>query len=85
VNVTNGAGGIENIIFLEGGDPVGAKGPNADTALVYATFWIGESDAPAPPSVYAASVCADGHSRFPHICVTSSIHEDQKISPKSIN
>jgi hypothetical protein len=40
VNVTNAAGGIENILFLEGGEPVGAKGPNADTALVYATFWI---------------------------------------------
>jgi hypothetical protein len=37
---TNGAGGIENILFLEGGSPVGAKGANADTALVYATFWI---------------------------------------------
>ncbi|MBV9038698.1 MAG: hypothetical protein JO182_29695 [Acidobacteriaceae bacterium] len=34
------AGGIENMIFLEGGEPVGPKGPNADTALVYATFWI---------------------------------------------
>jgi hypothetical protein len=40
VNPTNGAGGIENILFLEGGDPVGPKGPNADAALVYATFWI---------------------------------------------
>ena len=37
---TNGAGGIENILFLEGGEPVGNVGPNADTALVYATFWI---------------------------------------------
>lgn len=40
VNVINGAGGIENILFLEGGEPVGARGANADTALVYATFWI---------------------------------------------
>jgi hypothetical protein len=40
VSPTNGAGGIENILFLEGGEPVGAQGPNADTALVYATFWI---------------------------------------------
>ncbi len=40
VQPTDGAGGIENILFLEGGEPVGAKGPNADTALVYATFWI---------------------------------------------
>jgi hypothetical protein len=40
VNPTNGAGGIENILFLEGGDPVGPKGPNADAELVYATFWI---------------------------------------------
>ena len=39
VPVTNGAGGIENILFLEGGDPAGAR-PNALTALVYATFWI---------------------------------------------
>jgi hypothetical protein len=40
VNPTNGAGGVENILFLEGGQPTGAQGPNADTALVYATFWI---------------------------------------------
>jgi hypothetical protein len=40
VNPTNGAGGTENILFLEGGEPVGPKGANADTALVYATFWI---------------------------------------------
>ena len=40
VSLTDGGGGIENIPFLEGGDPVGAKGPNADTATVYATFWI---------------------------------------------
>jgi hypothetical protein len=40
VTLPNGSGGIENILFLEGGEPVGAKGPNADTALVYATFWI---------------------------------------------
>jgi hypothetical protein len=40
INPTNGAGGIENILFLEGGEPTGTKGPNADTTLVYATFWI---------------------------------------------
>ena len=40
VKPTFGAGGIENILFLEGGEPAGAVGPNADTALVYATFWI---------------------------------------------
>ena len=40
VPVTDGAGGIENILFLEGGDPTGTKGPNAFTSLVYATFWI---------------------------------------------
>jgi hypothetical protein len=40
VDLSNGGGGIENILFLEGGEPVGAKGPNADAALVYATFWI---------------------------------------------
>ncbi|NYF87942.1 heme-binding protein [Tunturiibacter empetritectus] len=39
-NMVNAAGGIENILFLEGGEPTGPKGPNADTATVYATFWI---------------------------------------------
>jgi hypothetical protein len=48
VNVTDGSGGIENIPFLGGGDPVGAKGPNADTATVYATFWIEEVSHPDP-------------------------------------
>lgn len=40
VSLSNAAGGIENIPFLKGGEPVGPQGPNADTALVYATFWI---------------------------------------------
>ena len=40
VRVIGGAGGIENILFLEGGEPPGAKGPNARASLVYATFWI---------------------------------------------
>jgi len=40
VSVADGAGGIENILFLEGGEPTGDQGPNAQTALVYATFWI---------------------------------------------
>jgi len=44
------AGGIENILFLEGGEPTGAKGPNADTALVYATFWITKVSHPQRPS-----------------------------------
>jgi hypothetical protein len=38
--VKGGAGGIENILFLEGGEPQGAQGPNAQARLVYATFWI---------------------------------------------
>lgn len=50
VNPTNGAGGIKNILFLEGGDPVGPKGPNADAALVYATFWIERVTHPTQPS-----------------------------------
>jgi hypothetical protein len=42
VTVTDGAGGIENIPFLLGEEPPdpGATGPNAQTSLVYATFWI---------------------------------------------
>jgi hypothetical protein len=40
IRVTGGAGGIENILFLEGGEPPGAQGPNAQVGLVYATFWI---------------------------------------------
>jgi hypothetical protein len=40
VDVSDAAGGTENILFLEGGEPAGALGPNAQTSLVYATFWI---------------------------------------------
>jgi hypothetical protein len=40
IRVTGGAGGIENILFLEGGEPPGAQGPNARVRLVYATVWI---------------------------------------------
>jgi hypothetical protein len=63
VNVANGAGGIENILFLEGGDPVGGVGANADTALVYATFWIEKVSHPSRPSFmqlqYAQMVILD--------------------------
>ena len=50
VNVTDAAGGIENILFLEGGEPVAPHGPNVDTALVYATFWIEKVSHPDRPS-----------------------------------
>ena len=40
IPVTGAAGGVENILFLEGGEPTGERGPNAQTGLVYATFWI---------------------------------------------
>jgi hypothetical protein len=36
IRVTAAAGGIENILFLEGGE----QGPNARAGLVYATFWL---------------------------------------------
>jgi hypothetical protein len=49
VDVTAGAGGVENIPFLEGGEPAGPKGPNALTALVYATFWIEKVSHPQHP------------------------------------
>jgi hypothetical protein len=40
VSLVGGGGGLDNIPFLDGGIPTGAEGPNAQTALVYATFWI---------------------------------------------
>ena len=40
IDVVDTGGGIENIPFLDGGIPTGSQGPNAQTALVYATFWI---------------------------------------------
>jgi hypothetical protein len=49
VQVPFGAGGIENIPFLEGGEPVGKDGPNALTAIVYATFWIEKVSHPKHP------------------------------------
>jgi hypothetical protein len=53
VTVTDGAGGIENIQFLEGVEPpaAGAQGPNALTSLVYATFWIERVTHPDPDRV----------------------------------
>lgn len=49
MNVLDGGGGIENIPFLSGatqtvsgGEVTGAQGPNAQTVLVYATFWISQ-------------------------------------------
>lgn len=47
VTVLDGGGGIENIPFLSGavqttsgGEATGSEGPNAQTVLFYATFWI---------------------------------------------
>ena len=36
IRVTGAGGGVENILFLEGGK----QGPNAKAGLVYATFWL---------------------------------------------
>ncbi len=49
VKVAAGAGGVENIPFLAGGEPIGPKGSNALTALVYATFWIEKVSRPKHP------------------------------------
>jgi hypothetical protein len=63
VTPANAAGGIENILFLQGGAPVGPQGPNADTALVYATFWIEKLTHPTHPPIsqlqYAQMVVLD--------------------------
>ena len=40
VTLPDAGGSIGNIPFLDGGTPTGPEGPNAQTALVYATFWI---------------------------------------------
>ncbi len=50
VPITDGNGGIENILFLDGGNPAGAVGPNAFTSLVYATFWIEKVMHPGQPT-----------------------------------
>jgi hypothetical protein len=50
VPVADGNGGVENILFLEGGNPPGNVGPNAFTSLVYATFWIEKVTLPGQPS-----------------------------------
>lgn len=63
VTVANGAGGIENILFLEGVTGAGGTGANAQTALVYATFWIEKVTHPTKPSFtqlqYAQMVILD--------------------------
>jgi hypothetical protein len=50
VTVPCSSGGVENIPFLEGGEPAGAEGPNALTALVYSTFWIETVSHPEHPT-----------------------------------
>jgi len=50
VQVEFGSGGIENIPFLTGIEPPPpGKGPNARTAIVYATFWIEKVSHPDRP------------------------------------
>ena len=51
IEVVDAGGGIENIPFLDGGVLISHQAPNAQTALVYATFWI-ERVAPQNRSPY---------------------------------
>jgi hypothetical protein len=50
VPVPDGAGGIENILFLLGNQAPPPPQPNAQTALVYATFWIEKVTTPGGTS-----------------------------------
>lgn len=50
ITVPDAGGGIENILFLEGGEPAGSVGANALTAQVYATFWVERVSVPGRPA-----------------------------------
>jgi hypothetical protein len=49
VSIPQAGGGIENLLFLEGSG--GATPGNADSALVYATFWLEKLTHPQHPPV----------------------------------
>jgi len=49
VTIAQAGGGIENLLFLQG--PGGAAPGNADSALVYATFWLEKLTHPSHPEV----------------------------------
>jgi hypothetical protein len=49
VSIPQAGGGIENLLFLEG--PGGTAPGNADSALVYATFWLEKLTHPEHPPV----------------------------------
>ncbi len=51
VSAPNGAGGTENLEFLNGVNPTAAPGANAQTATVYATFWIEKLKRPGRPVI----------------------------------
>jgi hypothetical protein len=40
ITVADAAGGTQEVLSPQGGEPPGASGPNAEASLVYATFWI---------------------------------------------
>jgi hypothetical protein len=81
VTIPQAGGGIENLLFLEGAS---GSAPNADSALVYATFWLEKLTHPHHPEVmqlqYAQMVLLNfpallipGHPNFgwPHITVST--------------
>ena len=72
VNVPNGAGGIENILFLLGEDAVQSSGPNAQTALVYATFWIEKVTHPKDPAFMQLQYAQMVLLNFPAILIPGS-------------
>ena len=79
ITVPDGAGGIENILFLEGGEPQGPKGPNAQAAQVYATFWIEKVRTPNGESFMQLQYAQMTVLNFP------ILHLLQAVPPKLVN
>ncbi|MFZ0901928.1 MAG: hypothetical protein WAN21_21780 [Candidatus Sulfotelmatobacter sp.] len=58
---TNGAGGIENILFSRRRKPGGSQGSERGHGSGVCDFLDRESKAPSSSDVHAAAACTDGH------------------------
>ena len=72
VSPQNGAGGIENILFLEGGGATRVKRTKCRHCDGLRNFLDRESEAQRPSALHSASIRTDGRFELPHIHGTES-------------
>lgn len=78
----NGGGGVENLPFLLGVNPTASPGANADTATVYATFWIEKVTRPGDRAFMQLQYAQMVVLNFP---IFTLLHPTPPTAPRFVN